>query len=284
MGRVAQLALPDSTAVMSRAAGENFPVALRVLPAALRRHLRALYGFARLVDDVGDEAAGDRRRLLDEVDLELDRVSCGTPRHPLMRELARSARELALPEAPLRALVEANRRDQMVVRYASWPELADYCALSAQPVGRLVLHVFGCATPARIARSDAICTALQLVEHCQDVAEDAARGRIYLPADERARFGCDERALRAPQASPALRALLAFQIGRVRGLLREGEPLVASLRGWARLAVAGFAAGGWAAAEAVERCGYDVLAHRAVRQRRDLVRHGLRLWLAAREG
>jgi squalene synthase HpnC len=169
-------------------------------------------------------------------------------------------------------LIEANRRDQRVSRYATWAELRDYCVLSANPVGRLVLQVFGVATPGRYLASDAVCTALQLVEHCQDVAEDLARGRLYLPAEDLARFGCDERELRAPAASPAARALLRFEVERARGLLDLGTPLVHTLRGRARLAVAGFVAGGRAAADAIERRGFDVLAGAPRPRRRDLLR------------
>jgi squalene synthase HpnC len=274
--------LPDAAAVLGRAAGENFPVALRLLPRATRRHLTAIYGFARLVDDVGDEAPGDRAALLEAVEADLGRVFRGTPRHPLLAALARSVRECGLPEQPFRALVEANRRDQQTRRYASWSKLAGYCELSANPVGHLVLHVFDAATPDNLRRSDAICTALQLVEHCQDVSEDAARGRVYLPADELSACGCCEGDLSAPSASPALRACLAHQVRRVRALLAEGAPLVAALRGGARLAVAGFVGGGHAAADAVERCGFDVLAHPARPRRRDIARHALRIWRGGR--
>jgi squalene synthase HpnC len=158
------------------------------------------------------------------------------------------------------------------VRYATWAELRGYCELSADPVGRLVLHVFGAATPDRFTASDAVCTALQLVEHCQDVAEDLARGRLYLPAEDLARFGVREAELREPHASAAVRALLRFEVERVRALLDRGAPLVRSLRGRARLAVAGFVAGGRAAADAIERRGFDVLPGAPRPRRRDLAR------------
>ncbi|HEY5658356.1 MAG TPA: squalene synthase HpnC [Myxococcota bacterium] len=259
---------------MAKHRSENFPVALRVLPRATRGHLLAIYGFARLADDLGDEAPGNRLTLLDELDREIDRVFAGqVPRHPLMRQLAPTVRALSLPEAPFRRLVDANRRDQRVARYERYDQLADYCTLSANPVGHLVLGVFGAATPERIAQSDAICTALQLVEHWQDVAEDLAAGRIYLPAEDLRRFGCSEVDLKGSEATPALRRLMAFEAERARELLRRGEPLAGSLRGWARLAVAGFAAGGYAALDGIAAQDFDVLARPPRVRRRDWLRH-----------
>jgi squalene synthase HpnC len=263
----------DAASVRARARGENFPVASRLLSRAQRTHLLALYGFARLTDELGDEAAGDRLALLDQLERDLERLFAGgEPREPQLVRLAPSVRALRLPEAPFRQLIEANRRDQRVTRYASWDELREYCGLSANPIGRLVLHVFGAATPERFAPSDAICTALQLVEHCQDVAEDLARGRRYLPGEDLARFGCCEAELREPVASERVRALLRFEVERVHALLDAGAPLVRTLRGRARLAVAGFVAGGRAAADAIERRGFDVLAGAPRPRRRDFLR------------
>jgi squalene synthase HpnC len=264
---------PTETAVMARAGGENFPVATRALPARSRRHLLALYGFARLVDTLGDEddhPPADRLAALHWLEEELDRAFAGRAAHPLLVRLQATLRECELPREPFQRLIEANRVDQHVKRYATWEELLGYCALSANPVGELVLHVFGHATPARVRLSDRICSALQLAEHWQDVAEDLARGRIYLPAEDRARFDCDEHELAAGHASWRLRALLTFEVARTRELLREGEPLIATLHGRERLAVAAFAGGGRAALEAIERAGYDVLAGppRASRTRR----------------
>jgi squalene synthase HpnC len=213
--------MPTRKAVMAQAGEENFPVALRLLGRRIRRHLLAVYGFARLVDDVGDEVTGNRLALLDQVERELD-----APRHPVMRALAATVRECELPREPFLRLIEANRRDQVVARYESLDQLLDYCRLSAAPVGELVLCVFGAATAERIALSDRVCSALQLIEHLQDVEEDSARGRLYL----------------GPFAGPA----------EARSLLEAGAPLVRQLRGRARLAVAGFVAGGRVALDAVE--------------------------------
>jgi squalene synthase HpnC len=249
---------------MARAAGENFPVASRLLPRRVRAHLLAVYGFARLVDELGDAATGDRLEALDRLEEELERAFEGRAQHPLLVRLQATLRECALARAPFERLIEANRVDQRVARYETWAELRAYCSLSADPVGEIVLGVLGAATPARIALSDSICTALQLIEHCQDVVEDYAAGRIYMPAEDLRRFDCSPELLAgegadagAPVPEP-LRVLIAFEVGRARGLLAAGAPLVGELRGRARLAVAAFFAGGAAALDAIERSGYDV--------------------------
>ena len=252
---------PAAAAVMARAAGENFPVASRVLPRHSRERLLALYGFARLVDELGDSAPGDRLAALDWLQEELGRAYEGRASHPLLLRLEPVLHDCALPRALFERLIEANRADQSVSRYETWEQLLGYCALSANPVGELVLGVFGRATPARVALSDRICTALQLAEHWQDLAEDRARGRVYLPAEDLARFGCEERDLDGGHtAGWRLRGLLAFEVARTRALLAEGLPLLGTLRGGQRLAVAAFAGGASAALGAIERAGYDVLA------------------------
>ncbi|MFL6137520.1 MAG: squalene synthase HpnC [Frankiaceae bacterium] len=253
-----------TAAVAPKAGRENFPVAPRFLPPALRRDLTAIYGFARLVDDIGDEAPGspaERERLLDLVDADLDRIAAGSlPQHPLLRQLVPTVTAHRLPLLPFRRLVEANRVDQRVTRYRTFDDLAAYCRLSANPVGHLVLGVFDAATPARLARSDDVCTALQLAEHWQDVAEDLARGRIYLPLEDLAAHGIDERDLATAPASDAVRRLMAFQVRRARRMLDEGAPLVATLAGPARVAVAAFVAGGRAALGAIAAADFDVLS------------------------
>ena len=253
--------------VVANASGENFPVALRVLPAVHRRHLTALYGFARLTDDLGDEARetgqadGDLRlRLLDELDADVDRIYQGaTPRSPVMQKMAVTVAECHVPAQPLRDLIQANRQDQRVTRYQTFAELAQYCELSANPVGQIVLYIFGVATGERIALSDNICTALQLAEHWQDVAEDLANGRIYLPGEDLERFNVTEADLAVPSAGPAVRDLMRFETDRAARLLDQGAPLVGTLRGAARVAVAGYLAGGRAALAAIRGQRYDVL-------------------------
>jgi squalene synthase HpnC len=253
--------------VVANASGENFPVALRMLPARHRRHLTNLYFFARLTDDLGDEARDPqadvselRLRLLDELAADVDRIYAGgTPESPVMRAMADTVRECGVPARPLLDLIQANRQDQQVTRYRTFAELEQYCELSANPVGQIVLYIFGVATLQRIALSDSICTALQLAEHWQDVAEDLGNGRIYLPGEDLERYGCTEADLAAPTAGPAVRELMIFETDRASRLLDQGAPLVGTLRGSARLAVAGYLAGGRAALAAIRAQRHDVL-------------------------
>lgn len=228
-----------------------------------------VYGFARFVDDIGDEAEpGDRLRLLDIVDDELDRLYAGRePRLPAIRELGETIADRRIPAEPFRRLVLAGRQDQAVTRYDTFDELLGYCRLSANPVGHIVLYVFGMAGPRRFALSDRVCSALQVIEHCQDVGEDYTRGRIYLPREDLRRFGCTEDDFVAVSTPERLRRAVALQARRATRMLEEGTPLVASLTGPARTAVAGYVAGGRATVTALARADHDVLG-RAVRPRR----------------
>ena len=244
---------------MARAAQENFPVALRVLPAHLRGHLRAVYGYARLTDNLGDEFPGDRAAALDWVEGQLDALFAGRPSHPVFRRLAPAVARHRLSRTPFDRLLAANRLDQHKKSCADWEELMDYCELSANPVGHLVLAIFESDTPDRLAASDAVCSGLQVLEHLQDVGEDARAGRIYLPADDLTRYGCAADDLLAPVAGPGLKKVVEIQAGRARTMLEKGRWLVGSLRGHARLAVSGFVAGGLAGLDAIEAAGYEVL-------------------------
>jgi squalene synthase HpnC len=251
--------LPGAPDVMARAGGENFTVASRVLPRAVRADLLALYGYARLVDETGDAVAGDRLAALDWLEADLDRAYAGRAEHPVLQRLTPVLRDRRLPREPLAALIEANRRDQRVSRYETFEDLLGYCELSANPVGRLVLCVLDAATPERVALSDAVCTGLQLAEHWQDLAEDLAAGRLYVPLEDLRRFGCAERDLAAAPAPRQVRELMAFEVSRARELLDRGAPLARTLHGRARWAVAGFVAGGRAALDAIAGAEYDVL-------------------------
>jgi len=251
--------LPDVDAILPLAASENFTVASLLVGRKTRAHLTAIYGFARLVDQLGDEVDGDRLAILDAFEQDLHRVFDGEPQHPLLQRLVPTVRECSLPREPFLRLIEANRRDQRQATYDTLGDLVDYCDLSANPVGELVLYVFGVATPDRIELSDRVCTALQLAEHWQDVGEDFRRGRIYLPGEERTRFGVEPWQLGEAYAGAALRELLAFEVQRARALLDEGAPLVGTLSGRARIAVAGYVGGGRATFDAIERADFDVL-------------------------
>jgi squalene synthase HpnC len=262
--------LPDAQVVMSKSRLENFRVANPVLPRALRADLYALYGFARLVDDIGDEAEGDRLAMLDWLDAQLDALYAGKPEHELMQRLLPTVRAHAIPPDPFRRLIDANRRDQTITRYRTFDELVDYCRLSADPVGLLVLYVFDSATPERIALSDRVCTGLQIVEHLQDVAEDLERGRVYLPLEDMESYGCTVEDLSTRPTPEGVRRVVAFEALRARRLLDEGAPLARMLPWRAGLAVAGFVAGGRAAISEIERRDHDVLtgAPRASQARR----------------
>ncbi|MBO0802604.1 MAG: squalene synthase HpnC [Nocardiopsaceae bacterium] len=264
-----------SLAVAAKASGENFPVALKILPKTMRRHLTALYGFARLVDDIGDEplpgldpgttpegaCTATRLRLLDELQADVARIyEGGTPELAAIRALKETVEQCQVPRQPLDDLIQANRQDQTVTRYQSYDDLVKYCELSANPVGRVVLHIVGAATEDRLGLSDDICTALQLAEHWQDVAEDLGNDRIYLPQEDLESFGVGPGDLASPAASEAVRRLMAFEVNRARELLDAGAPLAGTLKGAARLAISGYIAGGRAALAAIEREGYDVLA------------------------
>ncbi|MDQ4119007.1 MAG: squalene/phytoene synthase family protein, partial [Actinomycetota bacterium] len=227
---------------------ENFPVALRVLPARRRERLRAVYAVLRVIDDLGDEpvpVAGSgtealpgrtpaqRLERLDAFRADLGGVWSGAPvRAPVLAALAPVVRDTGLTREPFENLVDANVADQRVTGYETWDELLGYCALSAAPVGRIVLALFGVPAGPDLQRDcDAVCTALQLLEHWADVGEDRRRGRVYLPAEDRRAFGVAEPDLDAARAGPALRRLIRYETARARSMLDDGSVAVGALRG-----------------------------------------------------
>jgi squalene synthase HpnC len=246
--------------VAIRARTENFPVASLLFPRALRPHLRAIYGFARLVDMLGDEYEADRLAALDELEAQLEACYDGEPTWEVMRELQPTIRACSLSREPFLRLIEANRMDQRVSAYETWLDLKGYCVHSADPIGRLVLGVLGRADNLEVvALSDDVCTGLQLVNFLQDVPRDLALGRVYLPAEDRRRFGVEQ----LVRSSPELRRLLEFEAERARGLLSSGEELGRRLGGGrVGRAVALFARGGLAALEALERAEWDIFTGR----------------------
>ncbi|MDE2869966.1 MAG: squalene synthase HpnC [Chloroflexota bacterium] len=274
--------VPSLAAVMQRAGGENFPVASRLLPGQLRRHLHNIYGFARLTDQLGDYAEGDRLALLDWLDGEVDAVyNGGLPSHDVMRRIVPTVARYSIPDAPFRALINANRQDQRVTRYATYEELAAYCALSANPVGQLVLYVFEAATPERFWLSDLICTALQLTEHWQDVAEDHAMDRVYLPLEDLDRFNCPVDAIAQRQPTSEFQALMQFEVDRAWGLFDRGATLVRTLPGVRGMAIAAFIEGGRAALQAIREADYDVLTQSPRPRARAKARAALRVMRVA---
>jgi squalene synthase HpnC len=255
--------------VAARAAGENFPVGSILFPRALRPHVRALYCYARLVDELGDAYDGDRLAALDELEAQVALTFEGTPSWPVLLNVQPTVREFGLPREPFLRLIEANRIDQRVAAYASWDDVKHYCVHSADPCGRLVLGVLRRLDDAElVAASDSVCTGLQLVNFLQDVPRDLELGRIYLPADDRARFG--DPALDRP--SDELRALLRFEADRAAGLLRAGDILRAEIGGRLGRAVGLFARGGLAALDALESAGWDIFTQRPRPSRTRLAR------------
>jgi squalene synthase HpnC len=262
----------DLETVAARAADENFPVASLAFPRELRPHIRALYGYARLVDIIGDElegGAGVRLAALDELEREVEACYSGTPTWPVLVGVQPTIREFDLPREPFLRLIEANRMDQRVFAYETWDDLKHYCAHSADPCGRLVLGVLGrLDDPESVALSDDVCTGLQLVNFLQDVPRDLALGRVYLPAEDRRRYGV----IRLERPNEPLRLLLAFEAERARSLLSAGEPLGRRLGGRTGRGVAVFARGGLAALEALARADFDVFSQRPKPSRARLAR------------
>lgn len=249
----------DVASVARRARTENFPVASLLFPRRLRPHLRAIYGFARLVDILGDELEGDRVAALDELEREVEACYTGAPEWPVMRMLQPTIQEFGLKREPFLRLIEANRMDQRIDTYETWSDLRFYCMHSAEPVGRLVLGLLYLDDrPALVAASDDVCTGLQLVNFLQDVPRDLALGRVYVPAEDLRLFGVTS--LDAP--SDELRALLEFEAARARALLAGGGVLQAEIGGRVGRAVGLFARGGLAALRALEEADWDVFTQR----------------------
>jgi squalene synthase HpnC len=245
--------------VARRARTENFPVASFLFPRRLRPHLRAVYGFARLVDILGDELEGDRLAALEELEREVEACYSGQPSWPVMQALQPTVREFELSREPFLRLIEANRIDQRVSEYETWEDLREYCRHSADPVGRLVLGLLRFDRDRElVAASDDVCTGLQLVNFLQDVPRDLELGRIYLPAEDRRRFGVT--ALDRP--SDELLELLRYEAARARGLLAAGRLLQGRIGGRVGRAVGLFARGGLAALDALEGAEWDVFTQR----------------------
>ena len=252
----------DYCRTLARSHYENFTVASWFLPGDKRPHVYAVYAFCRFVDDLGDEAEGDRLALLDGWEEELRACYDGTPSHPIAVALAETIRRFNIPMEPFLKLIEANRIDQRTHRHRTYEDLLFYCDHSANPVGRLFLYLFGYDDPERQRLSDATCTALQLTNFWQDVRRDLEMGRIYIPQEDMGRFGCTEDQLREGVADDAFRELMHFEVERARGLFREGAALVDAVEGIVRLDIALFTEGGLHILNAIERQGYDVLSRR----------------------
>ena len=240
---------------------ENFPVASLLLPAALREPIEVIYRFARSADDLADE--GDDPPEIRLRKLNHYRAQLAAPSEPLFLEVAKIIREHELPADLFADLLDAFSQDVTKKRYASFAEVLEYCRRSANPVGRLLLHLFKRTSESNLRDSDAVCTALQLVNHWQDADIDfARRNRVYLPQDEMARFGVTDQHLAQKLCDDAWRRLMNFQVERARALMVSGRGLGSALPGRVGLEIRATIAGGLRILEKIERAGYDVFRRR----------------------
>lgn len=255
----------------ARAHQESFPVASRFVPSELRPHVWALYAFARAADDFADEPVyeGARVEALDAWQVELDRCFHGEATHPVFIALQDTVEKRDLPLPPLDDLLAAFRLDMEVRRYATFRNLRGFTAKSAEPVGRLLLALFGYRDPALVRFADEISTALQLANFWQDVAADAARDHVYIPAEDLRHFGVTEAEVKALKPTPALRDLLRFQVARTRSLFERGRPLLGMLGKDLRLELTLIWLLGMAMLDNIEALGFDVFTHRPRIRRRD---------------
>lgn len=247
---------------------ENFPVASLLLPPKLREPVAVIYRFARTADDFADEGDAPPHTRLARLDSYKERIHSiatgDTPQDPLFRDVARIIREHSLPPQLFADLLDAFTQDVTKQRYANYAEVLDYCRRSANPVGRLLLHLFKRTTDSELARSDAICSALQLVNLWQDVDIDYAKGRVYLPQDDMAAHGVGERHLAERICDRAWQALMKHETGRAKHLLLSGAPLGRTLPGRVGLEIRATVQGGLRILEKIERAGYDVFRRRPV--------------------
>jgi squalene synthase HpnC len=249
---------------LARGHYENFTVASVLLPRHLLRHFHAVYAYCRWADDLADEAGGGAQalELLRWWREELMACYDGRPGHPVLVALQDTVRAFDIPPEPFLDLLFAFEQDQLVKRYGTYEQLLAYCKCSANPVGRLVLYLFGCFDPERAALSDHICTALQLANFWQDVARDFDIGRVYLPEEDRDRFGYGDDELEARHFTPPFAELLRFEVDRTRDLFYRGFPLIERVPAAARADIELFIRGGLAILRKIESQGYDVWRRR----------------------
>jgi len=257
---------------------ENFSVVTWFLPRHLRQHFYNVYAYCRISDDLGDEAGNTRQSLLllDEWEAELQQCYAGDPRHPVFVALRQTIRECDIPQHEFADLLRAFRQDQTVTRYATFDDVLGYCRYSANPVGHLVLCVCGYRDTERQKLSDFTCTALQLANFWQDVAVDYAKGRIYLPLEDLAKYGVAESDIAGRRATPAFLEMMEFEVGRAREWFQRGLPLARTVDKRLALDIELFSRGGQEILNAIERQGHDVL------KRRPFLSKPRKLWLVAR--
>ena len=248
---------------LARTHYENFTVGSLLLPAEMRPFCYTIYAYCRSVDDLGDEASGDRLNLLDLWEQELRKCYSSTPHHPVMVALQETIQRFDIPMEPFLKLIEANRMDQRISRYPTYADLLHYCEHSANPVGHLVLYLFGYRDDERQRLANYTCTALQLTNFWQDVRRDLEQlGRIYIPVEDMARFGYTEDELAQRVFNDNFRRLMAFEVERARDLFKQGLKLVDLVHGRFKLDMAVFTQGGMHILKAIQSQDYNVLKHR----------------------
>jgi len=260
---------------LARRRYENFTVASRMLPSKLRQHFYNIYAYCRWGDDLADETGDPQQSLalLGWWERQLRDCYEGRAAHPVFIALAETVKKYNIPSAPFVDLLVAFRQDQRVRKYETIDQLMEYCRYSANPVGRLVLHLTRSFTDEAALLSDAICTGLQLVNFWQDVSADFDKGRIYLPQVDCHRFGYEMSHFQNRECNDAFRQLMAYEVSRAEGWLHRGLPLINMVRPRLQFDVALFIHGGLAVAEAIRRQEYDVWAQRPKVGRRK------KLWL-----
>jgi squalene synthase HpnC len=259
---------------------ENFPVASILLPARLRPAVEAIYAFARSADDLADEGSAAPQQRLDALaayETALDRIETGQAAEtPLFANLATKVAHYRLPLQPFRDLLSAFKQDVVTTRYQTFDALLDYCRRSANPVGRLMLHLYDAATPDNLRDADAICSALQLINFWQDVAVDWNKARIYLPQEDLRRFGVTTGHIENATTDDAWRALMQFEVERARALIVSGAPLACRLPGRVGWELRLVVQGGLRILERIEAIDYDVFHHRPQLRLADWLRMGTR--------
>lgn len=250
---------------------ENFPVASRLLPRRLRKHVAALYAFARIADDFADELEyeGVRRERL--LDWRAQLNSLEQPRHPVFLALKHTIRELDLPVQLFDDLLAAFLQDTEKKRYSTFEEVLDYCRRSANPVGRIVLMIHGYRDIERFALSDNICTALQLANFWQDLSVDLKKDRIYIPDEDFQRFGYSEADLRMGVVNEKFQALMKFEVGRTSALFEEGRPLANKLDFPLSWEIRLTWLGGREVLRKVRKQGFDTLTRRPALSKREWI-------------
>ncbi|MBC7500298.1 MAG: squalene synthase HpnC [Herminiimonas sp.] len=255
---------------------ENFPVASILLPARLRPAVEAIYAFARSADDLADEGdapPAERLQALNTYEAALTALEHGAPPDNLLfRKLASVVKNYALPIQPLRDLLSAFKQDVVTVRYGTFDLLLDYCRRSANPVGKLMLHLYGRVDRASLEDSDAICSALQLINFWQDVGIDWQKQRIYIPQEDLMQFGVTESHIAQATVDAAWRELMQFQVDRARSMLVSGAPLALRLPGRIGWELRLVVQGGLRILEMIEAVDHDVFRRRPELKAADWIR------------